>query len=289
MRKYITLILLFCSSAVYSQSKISYDLILTVSGVTNTSKPFQTTTRTAAPILQDTSGNWGTISLHTFNSLGVSKENSFTSKITSEITFGGRVSYPLEKNINITGGISLSFVSAKRAAKQKESSWFNVVDTSGGRVIIQGGYLVAISSIYSVRNFALGPNLNETNYRRSDNFNFIVLNIPLAVSYRFKKWQFETGITPAVILNTKENKEKPQIDAEISNVGYSAIYPYDPVPSEKNDVSMFVSWNLSPVYNLSKHVLVGLEYNQGLTKIFSSDVHESMKIKRLGIKMLYKL
>jgi len=240
-----------------AQRKISYDLVFDAGTVFSRSKP----------IIKSTSGyavydpNTGMITIVS----GTSKPgNEYKNIISPKISLGVRANYTIKQNFKIYGGLSVSYVEAKRK----------------NTMIISG-----FSFAYSYYQFPT-----------TEIFKFYNLDIPLGASYIYNKWSFNVGIVPSVILNTKfsQKREDPVDPTEIQVMPYEPLHPLDPRPSPDNKTKSFISLSVSPMYQLNEKIKIGIEYNHGLNKSYSTDnfssgFYQSMKTSTLGLKILYKL
>ncbi len=237
-----------------AQKKISYDLLFDAGIVFSKSNPV--TKSTPGFALYDP--NNGTI---TFIPGVIKTTNEYKNIITPKISLGARANYPLNQNFKIYAGLSFSYLKAKR----KNTMFFP-------------GF--SPNAIYE--------------YTTIEIFNFYNLDIPLGATYIYNKWSLNFGITPSIILDSKLTQIKKPVDAEIEPVPPGPLHPLDPQPSPDNKTKSFISLSISPLYQLSERLKIGIEYNHGLTNsyssdVYSTDVYQSMKTSTLGLKMLYKI
>jgi hypothetical protein len=122
----------------------------------------------------------------------------------------------------------------------------------------------------------------------------MTLNIPVTVSYSIAKWQLEAGVNTSFILNSKNTQTtEKNLNPEFSGAP-PPLNPGDPQPSSDNKSKSFFSLSVSPQYQLSKKLKIGIEYIHALTNIYSTnwyskETYPGMKTSSLGLKILYKL
>jgi hypothetical protein len=180
--------------------------------------------------------------------------NTFKNKISPQVSFGVRANYTLTQYLKIYGGLGLSFLNAKRI------NTFPI--TVGGK------------------NF---------DYITTESFNFYNLDFKLGLSASKNKWSLNVGISPSLILNSKVAViEKPE-NPEFYPASPGTLNPQDPQPSADNKERAFISISISPLYQVSNKLKIGLEYDHGLSKLYSSEIYQSMKVSSLCFKILYKL
>ncbi len=255
MKYLISFILTLSILNTKAQKKISLDLLFDAGAVFSHSDA----------IIKNTPGvavydpNTGTITVIP----GISKTtNEYKSITSSKISLGVRASQLLKQNLKIYAGLSFSFAEAKR----------------NNTMFFQG--------------FSLnGPDLT---YITTEIFNFSNLDIALGSSYLYKKWELNFGITPSIILNSKLSEIKKPADAEIQPIFPWTLNPQDPQPATDNETKSFISVSIASLYQLNDKFKLGLEYNHGLTRAYSSnayssDVYQSMKLRSLCLKIVYKL
>lgn len=257
MKYIISFILAVSILSTKAQSKVSYDLIFDVGTVFSRSNP----------IIKKDPGyavydpNTGMITIVP----GTSKPgNEYKNIISPKISLGARANYTLKENFKIYAGLSISYLEAKRK----------------NTMIISG--FSFINSYYQ--------------FPTTEVFKFYNLDIPFGASFTYNKWTFNAGITPSIIFTTKfsQHKEEPVDPTEIQILPYQPLHPLDPYPSPVNKTKSFISLSISPIYQLSSKLKIGIEYSHGLSKSyhtddFSLDYYQSMKTSTLGLKILYTL
>jgi hypothetical protein len=256
MKYVIFCILTLSALGTIAQRKMSYDLLFDVSAVFGTSKPVIENRPGVA--LYD--ANTGMI---TYIPGSSRTSNEYKNIVSPKISLGARLNYTVKQNIEINAGVSVSFLQAKR-----ENTFFFP---------------------------GLGPNSNFK-YITTESIKFYNLDIPLGATYIYNKWSFNLGITPSIILHSKLTQVKkgsgePQ---EVTPIFPWTANPQDPQPSPDNKIKSFISLSISPLYQLSNKLKIGLEYNHGLNESYAMepypwDVYQSMKTSTLGLKILYKL
>jgi len=195
--------------------------------------------------------NTGTTTIIQFAS---KTSNTFKNKISPQVSLGVRANYALSQFIKLYGGLGISFINSKRI------NTFPI--TVGGK------------------NF---------DYITTESFNFYNLNFKLGLSASKNKWSLNVGISPSLILSSKVAViEKPE-DPEFYPAPPGTLNPQDPQPSADNKEKGFISISISPLYQVSNKLKIGLEYDHGLSKLYSSEVYQSMKVSSLCFKIVYKL
>ncbi|NOT94642.1 outer membrane beta-barrel protein [Ferruginibacter sp.] len=213
----------------------------------------------SAPVLKKTSGfTTYDPNTGTFTVIpGVSKTtNEYKNILSPKVSIGVKATHSVNQNFKIYADLAVSFLKAKR----KNTLFFP--------------------------GFSANSNLA---YTTTEIFNFYTLDIGLGSSYNYKKWSLNLGFTPSFILKSKLTEIKSPKDPEIQ-----PITNQDPQLSTDNETKNFILLSISPVYQLTKKLQVGLEYNHALTKsyssnAYSSDVYQSMKASSLDFKIFYKL
>jgi hypothetical protein len=120
------------------------------------------------------------------------------------------------------------------------------------------------------------------------------VNIPLTVGFSYAKWKLEAGInTSFLISNSKKTLIKEMLSDEISAAPPS-FDPSVPQPSPVNTTKSFFSLSISPQYQLSTKLKIGIEYNHALSNVYSTNWYSqndypNMKTSSVGLKILYKL
>ena len=191
-------------------------------------------------------------------------ENKYKNFPTPQVTIGLRGNYEIRQNFQLHAGLAFSYLEAKR--RNTVTSLFT---TTPGNSIAE---LVT-----------------------DESFKFYNLEIPIGISFLNKKWSLEVGITPSIILDSRFEEMKDAFDpAEIT-----IEYPWEssssiPRPSTNNKAKTYFSLSISPLYQLSSRLSLGVEYNHGLTKAYytddyASNYYQSMKLNTLGFKVLYAI
>lgn len=274
MKKVLSICILILPFISKAQSKLSYELMLNVSGVSNSSAKPESASRTFDNIyIRDSAGSpiqinnsWGGI-----YTAAKEKPLKHKAKLTSSITIGGKLSYQLYKEFSLSIGASITLLKASRIEKDNNTGpyfsngYFTGINTlTGALVVIAPGFYNSIKS----------PD-------KEQNYKFTTINIPLAISYTKAKWQFEGGIIPSFIISSTKEKYEVQNTPEIT---------YAQEPDFTNDLKTSFSLSISPSYQVAKNVKVGLEYVYGLSPgmIKAFDVYKLMP-QSLGLKILYKI
>ena len=188
--------------------------------------------------------------------------NEYKSIPSSKFSLGIKASRKLKQNFKLYTGLSFSFLKAER------------------------------KNSMSFPNFSLaGPDFR---YITTEFFNFSNLDITLGAGYLYKKWSLDFEVIPSIILNSKLSKIEKPSNSEIQPILPGSLNPQDPQPSVVNQTKNFISLAIAPSYQLSNKIKIGLAYNHGLTKSYStdkysSDVYQSMKLRSVCLKISYKL
>jgi Outer membrane protein beta-barrel domain len=256
MKYFISFVLALSILNVKAQKKISFDLLFGAGTVFSESKPVVK----YSPGVMSYDPNTGTTTYISFGSFKTT--NQYKNVITPTLTLGVLANYPLSKKFQIYAGVSFRYLAATR------------------------------------KNVSIFPHplLSNTNYEYTvtESFKFNNLNIPFGVSYNYNKWLLNIGITPTVILNSTFTQIKGPEDPEFSPGSPQPLNPIDPKPSPNNKTKSFASLSVSPLYQLSDKVKIGIEYDHALTNSYSTDMYsenlyQSMKTRTLCLKFLYKL
>ena len=151
-----------------------------------------------------------------------------------------------------------------------QSQTRSYTDTTYG-YSLTGGTVIILPGTYT----------NSFEDKSNETFRFISLNIPLTINYFYKKWQFEAGIIPSILISTKEKKDNSKKDPEMAFIS--------PEVQFSNTQKSTFDLCISPTYKLCKNICLGIEYKYGLSNILISEKYSDLKLRCLGIKILYKL
>lgn len=186
--------------------------------------------------------------------------NKYKGITQPQFSLGGRVNYDLHNKLKLYGGLAVSFLKVKR-----ENTMPMDFGTANNPYII--GY-----------------------YITTEMFNFYTLDIPIGANYTINKWSLGLGLVPSINLSSKLVKVEKDMFAEI----YPYYDPLMPAHSPENRAGSFISASISPAYQLSNKIKLGIEYKHGLTNsyatdTYSSEVYQKMKTSTLGLKILYTI
>lgn len=274
-----------------AQSKLSYDLVFNVSGVSNASPKSKTSSKNLATYIFDSTGlpiiiTPGSGSIYV-TSIPKTDAIKYKAKLTSGITIGGKINYTFCKNIDISIGANFSYFRATRSAITTTASFSTPVGFVGIGLNGAGNW-------DSTRNLPAGTYTYSNGVASVDKFKFLTVNIPVTASCSIAKWKLEAGIiTSFIISNAKKTFTPDNFDPEIGP-GPPTFDPSVPQPSPENKAKSFFSLSVSPQYQLSNKLKIGIEYNHALSNVYSTnwysqDAYPSMKTNSLGLKILYKL
>ncbi len=277
----------------FAQSKLSYDLILNISGVSNTSNKVQLNSGGFSTYIFDSSGAPIII---TPGSSGIfiagipqKKSLEYKTKLNVGFTVGAKLNYNVYKRLGIGIGASISYFMATRTLNNTVSGTFP------SSIIFTGIGLSSGGNWDSTRTLPAGTYSYSDGLDSEDKFKFVTLNIPLSVNYSIAKWQFEAGlITSFIVSNSKKIVVKSNDDSEISASPPVYSDPSVPKPSPENEAKSFFSLSVSPQYQLSNKLKIGIEYIRGLSNSYSTNqyskyTYPGMKTSSLGLKILFKL
>jgi hypothetical protein len=276
-----------------AQSKLSYDLIFNVSGISNSTGKTKTNSvgRYFSPVFFDSAGT--PVVLTTLSGVytaAVPKTNpvKYKAKLTGGFSIGGKLNYLAYKKLGISIGVSVSYFKVVRSSIPTVESFSSPFGFTGSLLSSSGNW-------DSTRTYSPGTYTYSNGPETVEKFQFVTLNIPLSINYSFSKWQIEAGITSSFILGSKFAQEtKKYSDPEISSAYSVPLNPYDPQPSPENETKHFFSVSVSPQYQLSNKLKIGIEYIHALSSVYSTNwyskgIYPDMKTGSLGLKILYKL
>lgn len=253
--KYLILSLLTCSILYSSaQKKLSFELTMNAGIDISRTPPIKS--RPTAYFIYDP--NTGTTTIVP-GSPG-RNTNTFKNIISPQGSVGARATYALNDHFRVFGGLAFSFLKVRRE---------NTVPLSSAT----GGFF--------------------NDYVSKEEFDFYNLDIPIGVRYAVKKWSFDAGLTPSVILSSKLSNIRTPSDPEVSPAPWP-LNPGDPQPTPDNIKKTFISAFIAPAYQAGKKIKIGIEYSHGLTNMYeanfySSGIYQQMKNSTLSLKIIYKL
>jgi hypothetical protein len=255
MRYFISIILALSILNVKAQKKISFDLLFDAGTVFSQSKPVVK----YSPGYISYDPNTGVSTYIPGTSKAI---NKYKNIITPKISLGCNANYSLRENFKAYGGLCFSYLNAKRKN------------------------IVALAIPFS-------PSQNFE-YITEEIFNFYNVDIPLGVTYTKEKWSFNLCILSSIILSSNFASIIKTSNPEIQPLPPATLNPLDPQPTSDNKTKKFVSLSISPLYQLSNKLKIGIAYNHALTNSYSTnwysaDFYQSMKTSSLGLKFLYKL
>jgi hypothetical protein len=274
-----------------AQSKLSYDLAFSVAGVSNASPKSKTASTNPTPYIFDSSGSIFVITPVSGGTYFISVPKTdavrYKAKLTGGFTVGGKLNYTIYKNMDIGIGANLSYFKVTRSA----------ITTTGAFSSSLGFIVVGLGSSGnwdSTRNLPAGTYTYSNGVTSVDKFKFLTANIPVTVSYSIAKWKLEAGIITSFIISTSKKTLLPEyFDPEIGPAPPS-FDPSVPQPSPENKTKSFFSLSISPQYQLTSKLKIGIEYNHALSNVYSTNWYSqndypNMKTSSLGLKILYKL
>jgi hypothetical protein len=277
----------------FAQSKLNFDLIFKISGVSNSSVKPKTNSGTKyySPVLFDSLGSPIVITPSSGNIYTVAAPKTSPvkckGKFTAGFTIGGKMTYDIYKKLGIGIGASISYFKAVRSTITTSEALYSNISFYGALLSSSGNW-------DSTRSFSAGTYTYSNGPEREDKFQFVTLNIPLSINYSIAKWEFEAAITASIILNSKYTQATDQ-NSNLEISAYTAPqYPYDPQPSPENETKSFFSLSVSPQYQISNKLNIGIEYSLPLSSSYSTNwyskgIYPDMKTSSLGLKILYKL
>jgi hypothetical protein len=281
MKRLLFFILLITSGSVSGQNKLSWELITEISGIMNSSpknKPFQIPSSpgggTGVGYLLDTAGMPVYLSSNAYIAY-MERANTiqYKSKLTAGATIGGRLNYPLSKNLDLTIGATVSFMHLTRTTNYDPLNSFltpgytpndSLFGVSGtGSIVFVGTANVFFSSLN----------------KQVETFSFTTFNIPIGIRYKKAKWSFETGIRPAFIINSSKRKTAQPYNGEI-HINESPF---------KNTQTTTIGLSIGPNYQITKSISAGIQYVHGLSTLITSENTRRLLSRTINLKLLYKL
>lgn len=258
MKKILFILMLILSLKGSGQGRFSYELILDVSGVSNYS-PSKNVSKPGTSFIIDTSGMLVVIPTTDIN------KTDYKSKIMGGITVGGRLNYCVYKKLGIAIGGSVSYFKVSRIFNNVISSTSILTDTVYG---VNGTILPGIYG----HSFASG---------RKEVFKFVTFNLPINIFITKAKWRFETGIIPSFIISSTKKKGSPYYDP--SEIEYAGD------PLFENSKNFVIGFSISPNYQVTKKIRLGIEYIHGVSSLIEADNYGKLLPRSFSLKILYKL
>jgi hypothetical protein len=278
----------------FAQSKLSYDLIFSLSAVSNSSSKAVTTSYgNSLPILLNSSGSPILITPGSGSIFVVAvpknKPITYKAKITGGFSIGGKINYLVYKKLGIGIGTSLSYFKAVRSLNVT-----NTTQSFSAPLGFSGILLSGTGHWDSTASFPAGTYNYPESPSKQDQFQFVTIDIPVSINYSITKWQFEAGlITSFIASNSKKTLTKTHYDPEVSPPP-SQTDPSVPQPTPDNTTKSFFSLSVSPQYQVNNKLRIGIEYTRALSNVYSTNWYSQndypgMKTSSLGLKILYKL
>jgi Outer membrane protein beta-barrel domain len=274
MKRSILVILLAFSLKGLAQTKPAWELIVAVSGISNSSPQNNNTITGSGRPMLDSAGSPIFLSPGVYTAYQQTASSiKYKAKLTAGITFGGRLSYALNTHFDISIGATLSVLSVSRVTESNSSNPFlagigvNPRDSLFGTTGSGGVIFIGTAANY----FSSFTNQPEK-------FSFTNLNTPISIIYKKEKWRFETGIIPSFIISSSKKKSKNN-DPEI----HVNETPFT------NNQKVSAGINIGTNYAISKELSFGLEYIHAISSLLDIENNRKLLTRSVNLKLLYKL
>ncbi|MGG9961137.1 outer membrane beta-barrel protein [Ferruginibacter sp. SUN106] len=275
MKKVTLIILLAFSLKGSAQSKPAWELIVAVSGLSNSSPQNNNIVTGSSRPMLDSAGNPVFLSTGVYTAYRQTANSiKYKSKLTAGITFGGRLSYPLNTHFDISVGATLSIFTVSRITENNSSNPF-----LAGTGLNPGDSIYGTTGSGSVIFIGTAANYFSSFTNQPEKFSFTNLNTPISIIYKKEKWRFETGITPSFIINSSKKKLKDNYGGEIT---------INETPFTNNQ-NTEVGLSIGSDYEITKELGIGLEYVHGLNSLIDADNTRKLLTRTINLKLLYKL
>ena len=281
MKQLFVLILVAFSLKALSQSKPSWELIVNISGISNSSpqdKPWQPMPGSGGTAyLLDSSGNRVSLPPNIYSAYQQTTNTvQYKSKLTAGISFGGRLNYPLNKNFDVSIGGTISFMNLTRTSGNSFANSFYLATGLTPRDSLFGTTGTGTPVFIGTSSSYLSALNNQV-----ETFSFTNFNVPVSLCYKKAKWRFEAGIVPSFIISSSKKKTTQPSDPEIS-------FTETQTPFENNQKTT-VGLSICPNYQITKSIGLGIEYVHGLTTLIDADNTRRLLSRNINLKSLYKL
>ncbi|GAB2822195.1 porin family protein [Ferruginibacter profundus] len=275
MKKIILVFLLAFSLKGLAQTRPVWELIVGVSGISNSSPQNSNSVTGSGRPMVDSAGNPVFLPPAVYTTYQqTANAIKYKSKLTGGITFGGKLSYPINKHLDIAVGITLSVLRVSRSTESSSSNPF-----SAGSVFNPRDSLFGTTGSGSVIFIGTAANYFSSFTNQPEKFSFTSLNTPISIIYKKEKWRFETGITPSFIINSSKKKLKDNSDGEITINETPFI----------NNQNVAAGLSIGSDYATTKKLCIGLEYVHGLSSLIDADNTRKLLTRTVNLKLLYKL
>ncbi|MFN8252741.1 MAG: outer membrane beta-barrel protein [Ferruginibacter sp.] len=257
-----------------AQHKESWSLHIAAGLSSNSSPLFKTA--------KNSNGNAGGTGITLLDTLGftmfraegyqdVQNKVNYEAKTGSSFSAGAQYSFPVYRKWSVGIGVNFALTRLNRVSRNESVKFRNIntilrLDT----VFINNGN--TLTYLGTIPKFDALPTRNES-------FSFVTFDMPVTVEYRIKKINLAAGINTSFLVSSVKKKPEEQRDPEIS---------YEE-PAYINNKRMALSAVISPSYQLTPHIQVGIICQQGLTSLNDAQNYRPILARTASISFAYKL
>lgn len=205
----------------------------------------------------------------------------YSSQTTMGISAGAEARFPLNKNFSAALGLSFSYQKFARQLVFSGPSniYLRGFDTTGSYLGTGFGVLIIADSAHvgQAGNYSFG-----TDGATPEIFHFITLSIPVSIGYHYHKWSLTASLTPVIILNAEQKNY-------VSKYAQEIVTPEAPFSNNKHS---YLSASLTPAYQLTRKIGVGMEYSQVISSSMIHDANNNVPnftARSFSLKLSYKL